>query len=68
MVNVRLDRPHGEVELTGDLRVRPSGGHELQHLYFAPAQRLESRHTTTARSTVAGVRRCRAMCSSSLPA
>src|SRR5918997_7125962 len=55
VVDVRFDSAHGEVELTGDLRVRPSLGHELQHLYFALAQRLESRHATTALSSVAGV-------------
>ena len=47
VVNVRLDCPHGEVELTGDLRVRPAGGDELEHLYLAPAQRLEPRAPAT---------------------
>ncbi len=57
VVDVRFDRAHGEVEFAGDLRVRPAGGDELEHLYLAPAQGFEARGAATARSPVAGVRR-----------
>ena len=68
VVNVRFDRPNGEVELTGDLSVRPACGDELENLYLAPTQRLEPRGTTTARPPLPESTASRAKCSSNLPA